>query len=147
MPPYLPGACMMENWVVPFSMNPYAALLYVHPAPGNKDSFLDEAVRLAKHGTASLLIDAPWSQEAWAQTLGKPEQDRDIFIVVIKELRRAIDLVASQPNIDVKCIGYVGHSFGALCGGVLAGTSSFAISVWRTRCLPTRKHVGVGGSR
>lgn len=138
---------MMENWVVPFSMNPYAALLYVHPAPGNKDSFLDEAVRLAKHGTASLLIDAPWSQEAWAQTLGKPEQDRDIFIVVIKELRRAIDLVASQPNIDVKCIGYVGHSFGALCGGVLAGTSSFAISVWRTRCLPTRKHVGVGGSR
>lgn len=108
-------------WVTPASSGLHAAVLYVHPSPGNKDNFLDEAVMLAQRGATSLLIDAPWSQQAWGQQLAQPQGAYDTFIPTLKNLRRAIDVMTAQPNVDANRLGYVGHSFGALCGGVLAG--------------------------
>jgi dienelactone hydrolase len=77
---------------------------------------------LARRGAASLLIEAPWAQgEAWGRTMGEPEHDRQEHTQTVIDLRRAIDLVTAQPEVDAKRIGYVGHSFGALFGGILAG--------------------------
>jgi hypothetical protein len=39
-------------------------------------------------------------------------------------LRRAIDFVPSRPEVDPRRLGYVGHSFGAMFGGILAGVES-----------------------
>ena len=108
-------------WIAPASTELYPAVLYVHPSPGNKDAFRPEAVMLAQRGAASLVIDAPWSLAAFGKDLGQPQGAYNTFVPIIRNLRRAIDVIVAQPNVDAHRIGYVGHSFGALCGGVLAG--------------------------
>lgn len=64
---------------------------------------------------------------------------REWYIQILIDLRRGIDLLTSQPDLDLNRLGYVDHSFGALFGGVLtcvedriksyvlmAGTGSFS---------------------
>jgi len=108
--------------VRPPGTGPFAGVIFVHPAPGNRATFLDEAIMLAKKGAVGLLVEAPWARgEAWGQTLGQPEGDRRAFIDIAMDLRRTVDLLTSRPDVDAKRIGYAGHSFGALFGGVLSG--------------------------
>jgi dienelactone hydrolase len=108
--------------VTPPGTGPFPAILYVHPAPGNRDNFLDEATALAQQGALGLLIEAPWAQgEAWGRTLGEPEHDRLEFIHIAIDMRRAVDVLESRSEVDARWIGFVGHSFGALLGGILAG--------------------------
>lgn len=108
--------------VTPPGTGPFAGVIFVHPAPGDRTTFLDESKSLAQQGALGLLIEAPWARgEAWGQTLGQPEGDRRAFIQIAIDLRRAVDLLTSRPDVDAKRIGYVGHSFGALFGGVLSG--------------------------
>lgn len=108
--------------VRPPGTGPFPAVIFVHPAPGNRATFLDESVILAQQGALGLLVEAPWARgEAWGQTLGKPEGDRRAFIDIAIDLRRAVDLLTSRPDVDANRIGCVGHSFGALFGGVLSG--------------------------
>lgn len=108
--------------VTPPGKGLFVGIIFVHPAPGNRTTFLDESVMLAQLGAVSLLIDAPWARgEAWGQTLGQPEGDRRAYIQIAVDLRRAVDLLTSRPDVDPSRMGYVGHSFGALFGGVLSG--------------------------
>lgn len=108
--------------VVPSGEGTFPGVIYVHPGPGNRHTFLDEAVELARHGGASLLIDAPWSRgEAWGRTMGEPEHDLEEHFKMAKDLRRAVDLLTARPEVDAERIAFVGHSFGALFGGILAG--------------------------
>ena len=73
-------------------------------------------------GIASLLVEAPWAAgEAFVRSLGTPEQNRDLFVAIVRDLRRAVDFAVAQPGTDAAQLGYVGHSLGALMGGVLAG--------------------------
>ena len=108
--------------ITPAGHGPFAGVVFVHPAPGARPTFMEEAITLAQRGVVCLLPDAPWAQgEAWGRTLGQPEGDRQAFLQIAIVFRRAIDLLAAQPNVDMSRIGYVGHSFGALFGGVLSG--------------------------
>ena len=43
------------------------------------------------------------------------------IILLAIDLRRAVDLISSLPNVDINRIAYVGHSLGALFGGILSG--------------------------
>ena len=77
---------------------------------------------MAEHRICSLCVDAPWSGGMeWAKNMGNSEHDGDEYISVIKDLRRAFDVLNSQSAIDSNRLGYVGHSLGALCGAVLSG--------------------------
>jgi cephalosporin-C deacetylase-like acetyl esterase len=112
--------------VTPGRDGPFPAILYVHWYGGDKSNrreFLDEAVGLAKEGVVSLLVDemfaAPFARHKWT---GRDAQaDRRLIIQQVIELRRAVDVLLAQPNVDPGRIGYVGHDFGAVFGGVLAG--------------------------
>lgn len=104
----------------------YAGVIFMHSRPGSRNNFLDEALSLAKAGAVSLLIDAPFSRAAGSKrdfdpTVTKPGADRDIYVQTVVDLRRGVDLLVSRPDVDPKRIGFVGHSYGAHTGAVLAG--------------------------
>ena len=109
--------------VVPKGSGPFAGILWVHwlgEEKSNRTQFLDEAVELAPKGSVSLLIDAMWSEPKW---FGNriPDKDYENSIRQVIELRRALDLLLSQPNVDRTRIGYVGHDYGAMYGMLMAG--------------------------
>jgi len=104
----------------------FAGVIFMHSRPGSRNNFLDEALSLAKVGAVSLLIDAPFSRAGESKrefdsTVTKPEADRDIYIQTVVDLRHGVDLLVSRSEVDPKHIGFVGHSYGAHTGAVLAG--------------------------
>jgi len=110
--------------VEPQGEGPFAGVIFVHPSPGSRDTFLDEAVEIARKGAISLVIDAPWTEkkaEAWGKSLSEPGAAVSEHIRTVIGLRRGIDLLTTRSGLDANRIGYVGHSFGALIGGVLSG--------------------------
>ena len=109
--------------VVPPGEGPFAGVIFAHPGDGSRASFLNEAIGLAEAGAVSLLVDSPWARpEPWRRDLNyTPENDRAMYIQEIVDLRRAVDLLASQERVDAERIGFIGHSYGAHVGGVLAG--------------------------
>jgi dienelactone hydrolase len=118
-----PGRETKAYLVVPKGNGPFAGILWVHwlgEEKSNRTQFLDEAVELAPKGTVSLLVDAMWSAPEW---FGKriPEKDYENSIRQVIELRRALDLLVSQSNVDKTRIGFVGHDYGAMYGMLMAG--------------------------
>ncbi|MGI8819542.1 MAG: alpha/beta hydrolase family protein [Chthoniobacterales bacterium] len=119
------------------------AVLFVHwygppAASSNRSQFLPDAIELAKAGAVSLLIDTPWSRPEYFQER-KREDDFARSVEQVKDLRRALDVLVSQPNVDRQCVAYVGHDFGAMYGALaaaadlrvrffvfIAGTQSFS---------------------
>ncbi len=102
---------------------PFAGVVYMHWGQGDRTEFLSEAVQLAKRGAVSLTIDAPYHRpdiESYS-FVAEPEKERDGYIQLVADLRRAYDLLAARKDVDPKRIGYVGHSLGATWGGALAG--------------------------
>lgn len=113
--------------VIPTGQGPFAAVLFGHwMMPGspmkNRKEFLDEAVLLARSGAASLLIDAPQVRPGFIED-EDPTSPQSIFAAQqqIMDFRRGLDLLLARPDIDPKRIAYVGHSFNAHVGGILAG--------------------------
>lgn len=101
-------------------------IIFMHSRPGSRKNFLDEALSLAKGGAVALLIDAPFSRVGESRrdfdpTVTTPEADRGIYVQTVVDLRRGVDLLVSRSDIDPKRIGFVGHSYGAHAGAVLAG--------------------------
>jgi cephalosporin-C deacetylase-like acetyl esterase len=118
-----PGRETKAYLVVPKGNGPFAGILWVHwlgEEKSNRTQFLDEAVELAPQGAVSLLVDAMWSAPRW---FGNriPEKDYENSIRQVIELRRAVDLLLSQPNVDKTRIGFVGHDYGAMYGMLMAG--------------------------
>ncbi|MGB9180987.1 MAG: hypothetical protein WCB68_17275 [Pyrinomonadaceae bacterium] len=133
--------------VKPKGAGPFAGVIFFHwlgkPNP-DRNEFLEEAVAMAQHGVVSLLVQGryPWL-EKW--TDGQADRQRVIEQVV--EVRRAIDLLLAQPEVDKRRIGFVGHDYGAMYGAItagverrvkayvlMAGTSSF--STWSLKYWP-----------
>lgn len=98
----------------------FAGVLFFHwlgETNGNRNEFLEEAVALAKQGTVSLLIQG---QFPWVVDPTDGPTDRKRVIEETIEVRRALDLLLSQPKVDRKRIGYVGHDYGAMYGANVA---------------------------
>jgi cephalosporin-C deacetylase-like acetyl esterase len=120
-----PGAPAQKAYlIVPEGKGPFAAVLWVHwlgePATTNRTQYVAEAVALAPRGTVSLLVDAMWSASEW---YGKrvPEEDYQNSIRQVIALRRAMDLLASRPDVDKARLGFVGHDYGGMYGMIAAG--------------------------
>lgn len=107
--------------VVPGGKGPFAVILWGHwmmdGSPyKNRTEFLEEAKVLANSGVVSLLIDAPMVRPGHEKQ-PEPLDTRDDVI----DLRRGLDLLVARKDVDPKRIGYVGHSFHAAAGAILAG--------------------------
>jgi dienelactone hydrolase len=121
----LTGSTTAAYLVVPSQQSKRAAILFIHwyepPNPtSNRTQFLDEAVELAQRGVISLLPATLWSEHEWFRNR-KREEDFANTLQQFKELRRAMDLLLSQPGINSKYVAVVGHDFGAMIAAMMAG--------------------------
>ena len=119
------GGRVTAYLVIPPGKGKFAGLIFMHMRPGSRTIFLDEALSYARMGAVSLVIDAPFSRAGESKrdfdpTVTHPEIDRDIYIQTVIDLRRGVDLLLSRHDIDRKRIAFVGHSFGAHTGVLLA---------------------------
>jgi len=111
--------------VTPPGEGPFGGILYVHwyepPKPtSDRIQFVDEAVRMAEQGVVSLLVDTMWTPHDWYVTRDLAD-DYDASTRQVIELRRALDVLLSQPGVDPERIAYVGHDFGGMFGSIVAG--------------------------
>jgi len=103
----------------------YAAILYVHwYEPESLDShrtqFEEEAQEMARAGAVCLSIETLWSDRDFFLKRTQ-EDDAQNSVEEVVNLRRAMDLLLSQPNVDSKRFAFVGHDFGGMYG-VLTGS-------------------------
>ncbi len=108
--------------VVPKGTGPFAAILFGHWGGGNRAEFLPEAELYARVGVVSLLPDYPWDRpEPWHRAVSfDPENDKESYIQAVVDMRRGLDLLLARPDVDAKRVAYVGHSYGAQWGAILA---------------------------
>lgn len=115
--------------VVPDGRGPFAGVLFGHwMMPGsplkNRGEFLEEAVVLARSGAVSLLIDATLVRPGYhadeKDELRAAEQQSEATRQQIIDFRRGVDLLLSRRDVDPRRLAYVGHSFDAHVGAILA---------------------------
>jgi dienelactone hydrolase len=104
----------------PAREGPHAGLIVQHGMPGGKDDFSLDAMELARLGAVVIAIDAPFARRGGAPVTFTP-RDRAEQVQLIIDLRRAVDLLRSRPDVDPERIGYLGYSYGGAMGGLLAG--------------------------
>mgnify|MGYP001191842811 CR=1 FL=1 len=102
--------------VEPPGDGPFPGIVFLHWGGADRSEFLDEAVALAASGAVGLSIDAPWNRPDPVSTT--PDE---AGIQIVIDVRRGVDLLDSLPNVDGERLAFVGHSYGASRGGVLAG--------------------------
>jgi dienelactone hydrolase len=104
---------------------PRAAILYVHwyephAHDSNRSQFVEEAKELARSGAVCLLIETLWSDLDFFLKRTQAEDGQNSIEEVVN-IRRALDLLISQPGVNPARVAYVGHDFGGMYG-VLAGS-------------------------
>jgi dienelactone hydrolase len=103
----------------------YPAILYVHwyeseSLSSHRSQFEEEAKELAKSGAICISIETLWSDRDFFLKRTQ-EEDAQNSVEEVVNIRRAMDLLLSQPNLDAKRFAFVGHDFGGMYG-VLAGS-------------------------
>jgi hypothetical protein len=106
----------------------HAAVLFVHwlgdPATTNHREFEADARALTARGADCLLVDAMWSKPNWFENLRSPQTDARDSVDQVIDLRRALDVLLSFPDVDPARVAYAGHDFGAMYGAVLSGVDT-----------------------
>ena len=74
---------------------------------------------MAKRGAACMLIETMWSDPDFFLKRTQDDDSQNSIQQVV-DIRRAIDFLLEQPDIDPKRLAYVGHDFGGMYG-VLTG--------------------------
>jgi len=119
------GYRRMAELIQSENQSPRAAILYVHwyepEAPdSNRGQFVAEATEMAKRGAACLLIETMWSDPDFFLKRTQEDDPQKSFQQVV-DLRRSMDFLLSQANVDSNRFAFVGHDFGGMYG-VLAGS-------------------------
>ena len=115
------GGRTVATLVSPKGKGSFAGIVYMHwldPSSNGRHEYLNEAVTLAQHGAVSLL---PQGYFPWSSLPSGTRDDRALMIGQVIELRRAFDFLLAQPGVDPKRLGFVGHDYGGVYGGILAG--------------------------
>lgn len=102
-----------------------AGILYVHwyepeSIDSHRTQFEEEAREMARLGAVCVSIETLWSDRDFFLKRTQ-EDDPQNSVEEVVNLRRAMDLVLSQPHLDSQRFACVGHDFGGMYG-VLAGS-------------------------
>jgi uncharacterized protein len=107
--------------LIPDGTGPFAGIILMHGSSGSRDSLLTFAKDLVVTGAAVLTISGPSSRTPNRDWIHFTPQDRDEQIQLIIDLRRGVDVLIQHAGVDSSRIGYIGYSYGAAMGGLLAG--------------------------
>ncbi len=101
--------------IVPQGKGPFAGIIFQHGGSQTRYTYISEAILLARVGALSFVLDdKPQDVDPM-----KPKEQRDEYIRMVVDMRRAVDLLVSRGDVDRNRIAYVGHSYGSMLGGVL----------------------------
>jgi dienelactone hydrolase len=119
------GYRRVAEMVRPAESGSLAAILYVHwyepeSIHSHRSQFEEEAKEMARSGAACLSIETLWSDRDFFLKRTQ-EDDLQNSVEEVVNVRRAMDWLWTQSNIDRKRFAYVGHDFGGMYG-VLAGS-------------------------
>jgi dienelactone hydrolase len=130
------GARATGSLIIPARKGPFAAVVWV--GSGDKD-WTSEAMTMAKSGVLSIVLDS--SNAGW--TTLDAEQVKNGMIQDVVNVRRAVDILRSRPDVDPKRVAYVGHSYGAMIGAVaVAVDRRFKAAVFEVGLLGMSYHIG-----
>ena len=110
--------------ITPPGKGPYPAVIYLHGAGGDRLEMVYRASWLAGRRAVGLTVESPYSPNREIQLgpgVAGLRKERTRTVMGIVELRRAVDLLQSLPQVDDDRIGFVGYSAGARSGAILAG--------------------------
>ena len=107
--------------VVPDGTGPFAGLILMHGSSGSRESLMPLAKDLVLTGAAVLTISGPAARTPNRDWIQFTPQDREEQIQLIIDLRRGVDVLIEYTGVDRSRIGYIGYSYGAAMGGLLAG--------------------------
>src|SRR5262249_15360746 len=105
--------------VVPSGVPHPAGIVWQHWGQGDRSSLLPEAIALARRGAASILINSPATRPDPPQPK-TPEESLALWLQDAVDIRRAADALVEHYGVPVNRLAYVGHSYGATLGGVIA---------------------------
>ncbi|GAA2622700.1 hypothetical protein GCM10010399_62430 [Dactylosporangium fulvum] len=91
------------------------AVVYAPGSDGNRDTLLEEAMALARHGALVCVPGLPLKPTGDAAADAKAVADS------VVAQRRALDLLTRRSDCDGSRIGFAGHSWGAAQGAILLG--------------------------
>ncbi len=123
------GGRVPATLVIPSGKGPFAGVLFGHwmmqrSSFRNRKQFLDEALLLARAGAASLLTDTPLIRPGFIlekDGLKGEIQNAEASRQQVIDFRRGVDLLVARGDIDPQRVAFVGHSYNAHTGGILAG--------------------------
>jgi dienelactone hydrolase len=101
------------------------AILYVHwfdprVKNSNREEFVAEAVAYVQKGGVTLLVSTFWSVPGGYYDKRRWQDDYSNTVSQLRDLRRELQLLRTEPGVDAKKIVYVGHDYGAVFGAMLA---------------------------
>ena len=115
------GGSVPAYLLIPDGEGPFAGLILMHGSSGSRESLLPLAQDLVLTGAAVLTISGPSARTPNRDWIHFTSQDRDEQIQLIVDLRRGVDVLIQHADVDRSRIGYIGYSYGAAMGGLLAG--------------------------
>ena len=98
---------------------PFPAVVYMHGAGRDRTELLPFAVALADKGFVALTLSSPPAQPKGG--IEGVRQFRDVYAHDVVNVRRAVDVLRSLPQVRDRPLGYVGFSYGAILGGIVSG--------------------------
>ena len=120
------GGRVPATLLVPAELpGPFAGVILMHGLPGDRTNNALFARGLTATGAVVLMIDAPFARPENRRRVGWPltfsEVDRLEQIQLMIDLRRGVDLLSAREDVDPERLAYIGYSYGAAMGGLLAG--------------------------
>jgi dienelactone hydrolase len=104
--------------VLPAGGGPFPTVVWSPGLNGTRDDQLEDARDLAKQGVAGLTVSRP------RDGITCTKRDPGLVVAGVIFTRRVLDALSARPDVDAGRLGYVGFSWGAELGGILAGVDA-----------------------
>jgi hypothetical protein len=105
--------------VVPSGTPHPAGVVWQHWGQGDRSSMLPEALVMSRRGAASILINSPTNRPNAPQPR-TPDAMVAVWLQDALDPRRVVDVLIQQFAAPETRLAYVGHSYGATLGGLIA---------------------------